>query len=163
MIDALLALSRLQSQPLARKPVDLSQLATYILEDLRRDQPERAAEVLIEPGIIVQGDPTLLRVALENLLGNAWKYSSKCPQTRIEFKRELTEGHNTLVVADNGAGFKADVLAKAFEPYITTKTKGTGLGLAIVKKLAQESSIRLSVSSEKGKGSTFRLDFIETS
>ncbi|MBQ0937232.1 sensor histidine kinase [Ideonella paludis] len=159
MIDALLALSRLQSQPLARKPVDLSQLATYILEDLRRDQPERAAEVLIEPGIIVQGDPTLLRVALENLLGNAWKYSSKCPQTRIEFKRELTEGQNTLVVADNGAGFDmrfADRLFGVFQRLHSAKDfQGTGVGLASVRRIIRRHGGDIWAESEVGQGARF--------
>ncbi|WP_396270087.1 ATP-binding protein [Ideonella sp.] len=159
MIDALLALSRLQSQPLARKPVDLSQLATYILEDLRRDQPERAAEVLIEPGIIVQGDPTLLRVALENLLGNAWKYSSKCSQTRIEFKRELTEGHNTLVVADNGAGFDmrfADRLFGVFQRLHSAKDfQGTGVGLASVRRIIRRHGGDIWAESEVGQGARF--------
>lgn len=159
MIDALLALSRLQSQPLARKPVDLSQLATYILEDLRRDQPERAAEVLIEPGIVVQGDPTLLRVALENLLGNAWKYSSKCPQTRIEFKRELTEGQNTLVVADNGAGFDmrfADRLFGVFQRLHSAKDfQGTGVGLASVRRIIRRHGGDIWAESEVGQGARF--------
>src|SRR3989442_7533109 len=73
MIDALLALSQLSTQPLVRQPVNLSQLAGYITDDLRRQSPDREVEVVIESGLQVQGDPTLLRVALENLLGNAWK------------------------------------------------------------------------------------------
>ncbi|MDZ7813057.1 MAG: ATP-binding protein [Ideonella sp.] len=159
MIDALLALSRLQSQPLARKPVDLSQLATYILEDLRREQPERAAEVLIEPGLIVQGDPTLLRVALENLLGNAWKYSSKCPQTRIEFRREPSESDNTLVVADNGAGFDmrfADRLFGVFQRLHSAKDfQGTGVGLASVRRIVRRHGGDIWAESEVGQGARF--------
>ena len=159
MIDALLALSRLQSQPLARKPVDLSQLASYILEDLRRDQPERAAEVMIEPGIVVQGDPTLLRVALENLLGNAWKYSSKCAHTRIEFKREPGESQNTLVVADNGAGFDmrfADRLFGVFQRLHSAKDfQGTGVGLASVRRIIRRHGGDIWAESEVGQGARF--------
>ena len=75
MIDALLALSRLSSQPIARVPVNLSQLAGFVVDDLRREHPEREVEVEIEPQLLASGDPTLLRMLLENLLGNAWKYT----------------------------------------------------------------------------------------
>ena len=92
MIDSLLALSRLQSQPLKRQPVDLSQLTRYVLEDLRSNEPEREAEIHIEPGLVIQGDPTLMRIAIENLVGNAWKYSSQSPTTRIELRRETLAG-----------------------------------------------------------------------
>ena len=88
MIDSLLALSRLQSQPIKRQPVDLSQLARYVLEDLRSNEPEREADIHIEPGLVIQGDPTLMRIAIENLVGNAWKYSSQSATTRIELRRE---------------------------------------------------------------------------
>ncbi|MEP6505402.1 MAG: histidine kinase dimerization/phospho-acceptor domain-containing protein, partial [Betaproteobacteria bacterium] len=105
MIDSLLALSRLQSQPIKRQPVDLSQLTRYVLEDLRSNEPEREAEIHIEPGLVIQGDPTLMRIAIENLVGNAWKYSSQSPTTRIELRRETLAGTPTFVIADAGAGF----------------------------------------------------------
>ena len=97
MIDSLLALSRLQSQPIKRQPVDLSQLTRYVLEDLRSNEPEREAEIHIEPGLVIQGDPTLMRIAIENLVGNAWKYSSQSPTTRIELRRETLAGTPTFV------------------------------------------------------------------
>ena len=86
MIDAMLALSRLSAKPLTYQPVNLSQLAGFVVEDLRRQQPERQAEVRIAPDVLAHGDPILLRVALENLLGNAWKYTSRSAgPSRIEF------------------------------------------------------------------------------
>lgn len=159
MIDALLALSRLQSQPLVPKPVDLSQLATYILEDLRRESPERAAEIQIEPGIVVHGDATLLRIAMENLLGNAWKYSNQCAVTRIEFRREQAEGQTRLLVSDNGAGFDmrfADRLFGVFQRLHSPKDfQGTGVGLASVRRIVRRHGGEVWAESEVGKGARF--------
>jgi signal transduction histidine kinase len=159
MIDALLALSRLQSQPLVPKPVDLSQLATYIVEDLRRESPERAAEITIEPGIVVHGDATLLRIAMENLLGNAWKYSSQCAVARIEFRRELHEGKARLQVSDNGAGFDmrfADRLFGVFQRLHSPKDfQGTGVGLASVRRIVRRHGGDVWAESEVGKGARF--------
>ena len=139
MIDSLLALSRLQSQPIKRQPVDLSQLARYVLEDLRSNEPEREAEIHIEPGLVIQGDPTLMRIAIENLVGNAWKYSSQSPTTRIELRRETLAGTPTFVIADAGAGFDmrfADRLFGVFQRLHSAKDfQGTGVGLASVRRI----------------------------
>jgi signal transduction histidine kinase len=159
MIDALLALSRLQSQPIKRQPVDLSQLTHYILEDLRSAEPEREAEIAVEPGIVIQGDPTLLRIAIENLVGNAWKYSSQSPKTRIEFRRELHAGQPTYVVADAGAGFDmrfADRLFGVFQRLHSAKDfQGTGVGLASVRRIIRRHGGDIWAESEVGKGARF--------
>ncbi|MCA6217946.1 hypothetical protein KGA65_15540 [Ideonella sp. B7] len=160
MIDALLALSRLQSQPLARKPVDLSQLATYIMEDLRSQAPERQATITIEPGLVVNGDPTLLRIAMENLLGNAWKYSGQCEQTVIEFRSEEQAEHGRVfVVADRGAGFDmrfADRLFGVFQRLHSPKDfQGTGVGLASVRRILRRHGGDIWAESEVGKGARF--------
>ncbi|MBI5269493.1 MAG: hypothetical protein HY856_07420 [Burkholderiales bacterium] len=159
MIDALLALSRLQQQPLSRKPVDLSQLATYIVEDLQRQQPERQAEVQIEPGLLVQGDPTLLRIALENLLGNAWKYSGQVPVAKIEFRQVDHQGRRVFLVADNGAGFDmrfADRLFGVFQRLHSAKDfQGTGVGLASVRRILRRHGGDIWAESEVGKGARF--------
>jgi signal transduction histidine kinase len=159
MIDALLALSRLQSQPLQRQPVDLSQLAHYILEDLQREAPERESELRIEPGIVVQGDPTLLRIALENLLGNAWKYSGKCAHTQIDFRRESRNGNATLMVGDNGAGFDmrfSDRLFGVFQRLHSAKDfQGTGVGLASVRRIVRRHGGDIWAESEVGQGARF--------
>lgn len=161
MIDALLALSRLQSQPLSRKPVDLSQLATYVMEDLRREQPERAADIRIEPGLVVQGDPTLLRIALENLLGNAWKYSGQCSVTHIELRREQLDGRPVYVVADQGAGFDmrfADRLFGVFQRLHSAKDfQGTGVGLASVRRIVRRHGGDIWAESEVGQGARFHF------
>jgi signal transduction histidine kinase len=160
MIDALLALSRLQSQPLVRKPVDLSQLATYIVEDLRSSDPERQASITIEPGLVVNGDATLLRVAMENLLGNAWKYSSHGEQTVIEFRCEPDKEHGRVfVIADQGAGFDmrfADRLFGVFQRLHSAKDfQGTGVGLASVRRIVRRHGGDIWAESEVGKGARF--------
>jgi signal transduction histidine kinase len=160
MIDALLALSRLQSQPLSLKPVDLSQLAGFILEDLQREAPDRNATLRVEPGLVVLGDPTLLRIAMENLLGNAWKYSSQSPQTQIEFRSETqADGRRILVVADQGAGFDmrfADRLFGVFQRLHSPKDfQGTGVGLASVRRILRRHGGDIWAESEVGKGARF--------
>lgn len=159
MIDALLALSRLQQQPLSRKPVDLSQLATYIVEDLQREQPERVAEIHIEPGMLVQGDPTLLRIALENLLGNAWKYSGQSAVTKIDFRHDTHQGQRVMVVSDNGAGFDmrfADRLFGVFQRlHSANDFQGTGVGLASVRRIIRRHGGDIWAESEVGKGARF--------
>jgi signal transduction histidine kinase len=159
MIDSLLALSRLQSQPLKRQPVDLSQLARYVLEDLRSNEPEREAEIHIEPGLVIQGDPTLMRIAIENLVGNAWKYSGQSEKTRIELRRETLAGIPTFVVADAGAGFDmrfADRLFGVFQRLHSAKDfQGTGVGLASVRRIIRRHGGDIWAESEVGKGARF--------
>jgi len=159
MIDSLLALSRLQSQPLKRQPVDLSQLARYVVEDLRSNEPERDAEIAIEPGLVVQGDPTLLRIAIENLVGNAWKYSGQSPVTRIELRRETQGGAAAFVVADAGAGFDmrfADRLFGVFQRLHSAKDfQGTGVGLASVRRIIRRHGGDIWAESEVGNGAKF--------
>ncbi len=159
MIDSLLALSRLQSQPLKRQPVDLSQLTRYVLEDLRSNEPEREAEIHIEPGLVIQGDPTLMRIAIENLVGNAWKYSSQSPTTRIELRRETLAGTSTFVIADAGAGFDmrfADRLFGVFQRLHSAKDfQGTGVGLASVRRIIRRHGGDIWAESEVGKGARF--------
>jgi len=159
MIDSLLALSRLQSQPLKRQPVDLSQLARYVLEDLRSNEPEREAEIHIEPGLVIQGDPTLMRIAIENLVGNAWKYSGQSEKTRIELRRETLAGTPTFVIADAGAGFDmrfADRLFGVFQRLHSAKDfQGTGVGLASVRRIIRRHGGDIWAESEVGKGARF--------
>lgn len=159
MIDALLALSRLQSQPLVRRPVDLSQLAGFVMEDLRREAPDRAATVRIEPDMVVSGDATLLRIALDNLLGNAWKYSGQVTQAEIEFRSERREGQRVYVVSDNGAGFDmrfADRLFGVFQRLHSPKEfQGTGVGLASVRRIVRRHGGDIWAESAPGQGARF--------
>jgi signal transduction histidine kinase len=160
MIDALLALSKLSSQPLARQPVNLSQLAGYVADDLRRQWPQREVQVRIEPGLQVQGDPTLLRVVVENLLGNAWKYTGKAAQAQIGFARD-PRTPDTFVVTDNGAGFDmrfADRLFGVFQRlHSANDFPGTGVGLASVRRIVRRHGGEIWGEAEVNRGAQFHF------
>ena len=160
MIDALLALSKLSTQPLACQPVNLSQLAGYIADDLRRQSPERRVAVHIEPGLQVQGDPTLLRVVLENLLGNAWKYTSKSRDAQIWFGLHPQQDA-AFTVRDNGAGFDmrfADRLFGVFQRlHSATDFQGTGVGLASVRRIVRRHGGEVWAESEVDRGASFHF------
>ena len=160
MIDALMALSRLSAQPLARQPVNLSQLARYVIDDLRRQAPEREVTVSIEPDLVVSGDPTLLRAVLENLLGNAWKYTGKCEVAEIRLAREL-EAPDTYTVTDNGAGFDmrfADRLFGVFQRlHGAAEFPGTGIGLATVRRIVRRHGGDIWAEAEVDRGARFHF------
>jgi signal transduction histidine kinase len=161
MIDALLALSQLSTQPLARQPVNLSQLAGYVADDLRRQSPERRVALHIEPDLQVQGDPTLLRVLLENLLGNAWKYTAKCCAPQIWFGRDTQQTGCVFAVRDNGAGFDmrfADRLFGVFQRlHSASDFHGTGVGLASVRRIVRRHGGDIWAEGEVDRGATFRF------
>ncbi len=159
MIDALLTLARLSSQPLAQQPVNLSQLAAYVIDDLRRTAPEREVEIDIEPGLTAQGDPTLLRLVLENLLGNAWKYSARSPRAQIALRSVPVGSGRALVVRDNGAGFdmrSADRLFGLFQRlHSASEFPGHGVGLASVRRIIARHGGRIWAEAEPGRGAAF--------
>jgi signal transduction histidine kinase len=159
MIDVLLALSKLSTQPLARQPVNLSQLAHYVAEDLRRESPLRTVQVSIEPDLQVLGDPTLLRVVLENLLGNAWKYTNKRRDPHISFSRDPQKTGVVFCVRDNGAGFDmrfADRLFGVFQRlHSTNDFPGTGIGLASVRRIIRRHGGDIWAEAEVDKGAAF--------
>ncbi len=161
MIDALLALSRLGTQPLARQTVNLSQLAAYVIEDLRRHSPERRVEAIIEPALQAVGDPILLRVVLENLLGNAWKYSAQRNLATIEFSRSAQAGRTAFCVADNGAGFDmrfADRLFGVFQRlHSSSDFPGTGVGLATVRRIVHRHGGDIWAEAEVDRGARFHF------
>lgn len=159
MIDALLSLAQLSSQPLTRQPVNLSQLALYVLDDLQRNAPERQVDVHVMPAMQVRGDPTLLRVVLENLLGNAWKYSAKSERARIRFEYGTHAGRNAYLVSDNGAGFDmryADRLFGVFQRlHSASEFQGTGVGLASVRRIVRRHGGEIWAESAPGQGASF--------
>jgi signal transduction histidine kinase len=161
MIDSLLALSQLSAQPLSRQPINLSQLAAYIVDDLRRESPGREVVVDIEPGLLAHGDATLMRVALENLLGNAWKYTAKSRAAHITFERSEHEGRPAFTLRDNGAGFDmrfADRLFGVFQRlHSANDFQGTGVGLASVRRIVRRHGGDIWAEGEVDRGARFQF------
>lgn len=165
MIDSLLSLTQLSSQPLARQPVNLSQMAEFVIEELARAAPERQVTVFVQPQMVVQGDPTLLRMVLENLLGNAWKYSGKCAQAEIRFELQPQNSEKVggtlpvFCVSDNGAGFDmrfADRLFGVFQRlHSASDFQGTGVGLASVRRIVRRHGGEIWAEAEVGAGARF--------
>jgi signal transduction histidine kinase len=163
LIDDLLDLSRVGRRPLRRESVDLTRLAVEIIEELRVSQPERNVEFVVEKDINAYGDVSLLKVALENLLGNAWKFTQREPRARIEFGADRNPGTLAPVyyVRDNGAGFDqtyADKLFGAFQRlHGQDEFEGTGIGLATVARIIHRHGGRVWAEGEVGKGATFHF------
>lgn len=158
LIDDLLNLSRVTRSPLRREQVDMSVLADGIAKDLRAAQPDREVEFSIEDGVAAWGDTRLLLVALENLLGNAWKFTGKTPGARIEFGVEKRPG-GAYYVRDNGAGFDANYAGKLFGAFQRLhgagEFEGTGIGLATVQRIIHRHGGRVWAEGEVGRGATF--------
>jgi signal transduction histidine kinase len=159
MIDAMLSLAQLTSQPLARQPVNLSQLAAYILEDLHRAHPERLVQVDIQTDLQVMGDPTLMRQLMENLLSNAWKYTGKTAAAHIQVRATAQGERRVFEVRDNGAGFdmrSAERLFGLFQRlHSANDFPGTGVGLASVQRIVRRHGGDIWAESQPGQGSRF--------
>jgi PAS domain S-box-containing protein len=157
LIDSLLRLGRVRGGALAEADVDLSALAAEIVAELRAAEPARPAEITIEPGLRCRGDLDLLRSALANLIGNAWKYAARAPVTRIAIVRD----GGALIVRDNGIGFAMDDAARLFAPFERLDNArdfaGHGVGLAIVQRIALRHGGRVEAHSQPGEGATFRI------
>jgi light-regulated signal transduction histidine kinase (bacteriophytochrome) len=139
LIDDLLQLSRLSRSEMQRQWVDLSSLAAVIATELKRLEPGRQVDFMIDPGLTAYCDPGLLRVVLENLLGNAWKFTSRHPQATIEFGMAESRGEMAFCVRDDGAGFNPAFAGKLFGAFQRlhkeTDFPGTGIGLATVQRV----------------------------
>lgn len=163
LIDDLLLLSRTSRCALSREEVNLSDVALEILSGLLAAEPERIAQIVIAPNLMAHSDRGLSRIVLENLLGNAWKFTSKQPSTRIELGSEQRNNRNMYFVRDNGAGFDMEHVAKIFGAFQRLhhddEYPGTGIGLATVERIIQRHGGQVSAESEKGKGTTFYFTF----
>jgi PAS domain S-box-containing protein len=159
LIDNLLDLSRMTRSQMRRERVNLSALAQAIVEEFRNTQPEHKVVVLVEEGLVANGDESLLRAVLENLLGNAWKFTKNQPHPRIEFGLSENEDTPTYYVRDNGVGFDmayADKLFGAFQRlHSPSEYEGTGIGLATVQRIIHRHGGRVWAKGEVGKGATF--------
>jgi signal transduction histidine kinase len=159
LIDDLLSLSRVTRASVQHKPVDLSALAESIATDLQREQPERHVKFSITPGLVVSGDVRLLRIALWNLLSNAWKFTSKREEAHVEFGALQQDGKQIIFVRDNGIGFDMDHAGKLFGAFQRLHTErefpGTGIGLATVQRVLHKHGGRAWAEGAPGKGATF--------
>ncbi|MDA8241336.1 MAG: MEDS domain-containing protein [Nitrospiraceae bacterium] len=159
LIDGLLNLSRLSRSEIVRGTVDLSLVAHDIAGDLRKDQPGRSVEIVIAEGLMEEGDERLLYVLLQNLLGNAWKFTGKVAEARLEFGVNQIDGEKAYFVRDNGAGFDMAFAGKLFRPFQrlhdTVDFSGTGIGLATVQRIVHRHGGRIWAEGEVGKGTTF--------
>ena len=161
MIEGMLVLAQLSEAPLERQPVNLSQLAGFVVDDLRRAEPQRHVDVDIAPGMEVVGDPGLLRRMLENLIGNAWKYTARKERARISLRVRTQDGQTVYEVADNGAGFDMRNAGRLFGMFQRlhgqTDFPGTGLGLASVQRIVQRHGGRIWAEAEPGRGARFQF------
>jgi PAS domain S-box-containing protein len=159
LIDALLTLSRVTREEMRHDVIDLSALARSVATEIQRTHPDRKVDFVIASGIIGVGDGSLVRVALENLIGNAWKFTSRQPAPRIEFGAVDQSGSTVYFVRDNGAGFDmtyADKLFGAFQRLHTNEEfPGTGVGLPTVQRIVRRHGGKVWAEGAVDKGAVF--------
>jgi signal transduction histidine kinase len=160
LIEGLLVLGRVLKADLKRSGVDLSALAEEVVKEIRGPRSERSVEVVIARDLRAVGDSTLLRAVLSNLLGNAWKFTSKQPQSRIEIGKMPGRTSKTVFfVKDNGAGFEMKQAKNLFSPFQRlhdqSEFPGTGVGLATVQRIIARHGGEIWAESEPGRGATF--------
>jgi len=158
LIDDMLALSRVGRADLRRERADLSAIARAVGTELRQREPERRVELVVQDGVTVEADPRLMRVVFENLLGNAWKFSARTEEARIEFGVETTDAGPVYHVRDNGAGFDMAFAGKLFAPFQrlhgAAEFPGTGIGLATVQRVIDRHGGRVWAEGAVGRGAT---------
>jgi light-regulated signal transduction histidine kinase (bacteriophytochrome) len=159
LIDDLLNLSRISRVPVEPREIDVSTLAQSIADELQQNEPERKVKFQIVPDLKAHGDTQLLRIAMQNLMNNAWKFTSKVPTAQIEVGR--TNGGNppAFYVRDNGAGFDMSYSSKLFGAFqrlhAVSEFPGTGIGLATVQRIVHKHGGRIWAESVVDRGATF--------
>ena len=159
LIDDLLALSRISQQAIVRRRVDISKIANDVARTLRERDPARLAEWVIEPDLAAQADSGLVRLLLENLLGNAWKFTGRTEGVRISLGARR-DGEITLFeVRDNGAGFDMRYVANLFAPFqrlhSADQFPGSGIGLATVARIVRRHGGEIAAHAAPGQGASF--------
>ena len=158
LIDALLGLSRVSRQTIQHTQINLSNIAREIIQQLREQEPERQVNIIIEDNVFAIGDEQLLKIALENLINNAWKYTSKKAQSTIEFGSREQDNEPIYFVKDDGAGFNMKDVSKLFDPFQRlhgVEFEGTGIGLATVQRCIRRHNGRIWATAEVNRGATF--------
>jgi PAS domain S-box-containing protein len=161
LIEDLLRLSRVGQAEFRREWINVSAIAASVVGELQRSQPERKVQVNVQAGVVAVADPRLVRITLENLLGNAWKFTAKTPSPEIEFGATEQAGEFVYYVRDNGAGFDmkyAERLFGAFQRlHSDSEFPGTGIGLATVHRVVQRHRGRIWATAAVNQGATFRF------
>jgi signal transduction histidine kinase len=159
LIDDLLSLSRASHQELKKQEINLSDIAQSIITDLKRTEPDHDVSVNIQKDIMANADPGLLRIALSNLLRNAWKFTKKTSHPQISFGFSTTNAVTVYFIRDNGAGFDMQYANRLFQPFKRLHTdldyKGTGIGLSIVHRIITRHGGKIWAEGKVGKGATF--------
>jgi light-regulated signal transduction histidine kinase (bacteriophytochrome) len=159
LIEALLALSRISRQTLNRESIDVSTLVESIVLELRQNDPRRTIEVLVQPNMRVHGDRRLLHDLFQNLICNAWKFTSKTQVARIEIGQSQHDAMATLFVRDNGVGFDMAYEQKLFKPFQrlhgAADFEGSGIGLATVARIVDRHGGRIWAEGEPNSGAAF--------
>lgn len=161
LIDGLLSLSQFARGELRREPLDLSAIATRLLEEFAATEPQRQVQWQVEPGLLASGDPPLVEALLQNLLHNAWKYTAQTPQALVRVYREQRGASSYFCVSDNGAGFDMARAAKLFQPFqrlhMPHEFSGLGIGLATARRIVQRHGGDMQAEAAPGQGATFRF------
>jgi light-regulated signal transduction histidine kinase (bacteriophytochrome) len=159
LIDGLLRLSRVTRKTLKRESVDLSEIASAIVEELRTGEPNREVEARIQPGVYAIADRQLIYLALETLLSNAWKFTAKRDRPSIEFGAEQQEGRWVYFVRDNGAGYSPAYSDRLFQPFQRLHSAddfpGTGVGLTLAHRIVARHGGDIWGEGAEGRGATF--------
>ena len=162
LINDLLALAQASRYEIHVRPVNLSEMVKSLAKELHKRHPEREVDFLIQEGLSVMGDRNLLHIAFDNLLNNAWKFTTKTPRARIEFAQVAT-GEPIYYIKDNGAGFPQDEAGKLFAPFsrlhVESEFPGTGIGLTTVKRIIDRHGGRVWAESKEMLGATFFVAF----
>jgi PAS domain S-box-containing protein len=159
LIDGLLSLSRVTRGELVREKVDLTRIARQSAARLRDVNPGRQIEEVVQEGLAAEGDVRLISAVFDNLLGNAWKFTSKCATARVEVGKQSENGQPVFFVRDNGAGFDQTYAGKLFGAFqrlhAVSEFDGSGIGLATVQRIVRRHGGRVWAEGEVGRGATF--------
>lgn len=164
VIDSLLLLNRLSRAEMQREPVDLSEMASSMIDELKEELNPNA-KVIIQPGMIVEGDRNMLAILIRNLLGNALKYSAKNPLPVVNFELKADSSKTIYTISDNGAGFDMAFADKLFQPFCRlhqeSEFHGNGIGLATVQQITERHAGNIWAKSSPGNGAIFYFTFAE--
>ena len=159
LIDDILTLSHMTRLEVERETIDLSEIVLEIIIAIRERDPDTIVDVTIQPDIKAEADPRLVKLMLENIVGNAWKFSASGAAPKVTFQTEEALGETWFVVRDNGAGFDMQYADKLFQAFARLHTQdefeGTGIGLAIVDRVIRKHGGQIRAESQVGEGAAF--------